>query len=94
MPKKLIVMLSLVCACFIGCGLKTVEERAEAGDAQAKFWLGEMYAYGDGVPQDDKKAAKWFRLAAEQGDADAQYQLGWMYNHGEGVPQDYVQSYA
>jgi hypothetical protein len=57
MPKKLIVLLSLVCACFVGCGPKTVEEKAgvsdarpktveekaEAGDASAQAELGLMY---------------------------------------------------
>jgi hypothetical protein len=36
---------------------------AEQGDATAQDSLGVMYAKGHGVPQDDKTAAKWFRLA-------------------------------
>jgi hypothetical protein len=47
-----------------------------------------MYSDGEGVPQDDKEAVKWFRLAAETGLAQAQYNLGVMYGDGEGVPQD------
>jgi TPR repeat protein len=47
-----------------------------------------MYANGKGVPQDNKEAAKWYRLAAEQGHADAQYNLGLMYANGKGVPED------
>ena len=47
-----------------------------------------MYALGEGVPQDDAEATRWFRLAAEQGVAGAQGQLGFMYALGEGVPQD------
>ena len=35
-----------------------------------------MYASGEGVPEDDKEAVKWYRLAAEQGYAQAQYNLG------------------
>jgi TPR repeat protein len=49
-----------------------------------------MYGNGDGVPQDDKTALKWWTLAAEQGQADAQNSLGYMYATGEGVLQDYV----
>ena len=57
---------------------------AERGVAQAQNNLGLMYANGQGVPQDDAEAVKWFRLAAEQGDvykqhkldADAQLQIG------------------
>ena len=44
---------------------------------------------GHGVPQDDKTAVKWYKLAAEQGHALAQYNLGWVYDTGKGVPQDY-----
>ena len=47
-----------------------------------------MYDEGQGVPQDDKTAMKWYTLAAEQGDADAQISLGWMYEKGIGVPQN------
>ena len=52
-----------------------------------------MYANGQGVPENDKTAVKWYRLAAQQGVADAQYNLGWMYSKGKGVPQDYVRAH-
>jgi len=67
--------------------------RAEAGDAEAQYNLGVSYAYGQGVPEDDVEAVRWFRLAADQGSADAQYSLGVMYADGQGVPQDYVQAH-
>ena len=51
-----------------------------------------MYDNGQGVPQDHKEAAKWFRLAAEQGEAQAQKNLGIMYDNGRGVPQDYKEA--
>ena len=35
-----------------------------------------MYDNDHGVPEDDKEALKWYRLAAEQGHAKAQYNLG------------------
>ena len=47
---------------------------------------------GDGVPEDDSEAVRWFRLAADQGDAEAQYCLGIMYRNGDGVPQDYAEA--
>ena len=65
--------------------------RAEAGDADAQYNLGVMHDYGQGVPQDDAEASRWWRLAADQGHANAQYNLGFMYSNGSGVPQDYVQ---
>ena len=49
---------------------------AKQGDVLAQFGLGEMYAKGYGVPENDREAVKWFRLAAEQGHADAQFRLG------------------
>ena len=47
-----------------------------------------MYDNGEGVPEDDAEAVKWYRLAAEQGYAGAQSNLGVMYSNGEGVPQN------
>lgn len=55
---------------------------ADQGHSSAQLNLGVMYDNGEGVPQDDSEAAKWFRLAADQGDADAQYNLGIMYDNG------------
>ena len=52
-----------------------------------------MYDNGEGVPEDDKEAVKWYRLAAEQGYASAQNNLGFMYGNGTGVPQDNVYSH-
>ena len=67
---------------------------AEQGDATAQYNLGFMYDEGEGVPEDDKQAVKWYRLAAEQGHhAKAQYNLGVMYANGHGVPEDIVLAY-
>jgi TPR repeat protein len=63
---------------------------AEQGIADAQVNLGNMYASGQGVPQDYAAAVSWYRKAAEQGYAGAQYNLGQMYRKGQGVPQDYV----
>ena len=41
------------------------------------------------MPQDDKVAIEWYRLAAELGHANALYSLGFMFTNGEGVPQDF-----
>ena len=65
---------------------------AEQGDDLAQYNMGVMYAKGEGVPQDYKEAAKWYRLSAEQGFAQAQSNLGSMYAAGEGVPQDYKEA--
>ena len=65
---------------------------AEQGDAEAQFFLGLMYYKGEGVPQDNKEAVKWFNLSIEQGNRDAQFVLGAMYKNGWGVPQDYKEA--
>ena len=65
-----------------------VPPAAEQGLATAQYNLGVMYGTGEGVPQDDAEAIRWYRLAAEQGLATAQYNLGVMYDDGLGVPQD------
>ena len=61
---------------------------AEQGDADAQFSLGVMYRVGQGVPQDDAEAVKWYRKAAKQGHANAQNHLGYLYDCGRPVPQD------
>ena len=61
---------------------------AEQGDTAAQFRLGWMYDNGAGAPENDREAAKWYRLAAEQGEASAQNNLGWMYANGYGVPEN------
>ena len=49
---------------------------------------GLMYDNGEGVPEDDATAVKWYTKAAEQGNADAQYNLGLCMTDGRGVPED------
>jgi uncharacterized protein len=66
---------------------------AEQGDATAQLNLGVRYDFGEGVPEDDAEAVKWYRKAAEQGDAKAQFNLGFRYANGEGVPEDDVTAY-
>jgi TPR repeat protein len=65
-----------------------LEPLAQHGNPDAQQLLGSMYAKGEGVPQDDARAAQWLSLAAEQGKVDAQFALGIMYRDGVGVPKD------
>jgi S1-C subfamily serine protease len=52
-----------------------------------------MYDNGRGVAQDDREAARLYRLAAEQGQNPAQERLGRMYADGRGVPKNYINAY-
>ena len=67
-------------------------QAAERGDAHAQALLGNMYANGQGVRQDDAEAVRWYRQAAAQGFAEAQYNLGVAYERGRGVRQDDAQA--
>jgi len=58
---------------------------AEAGNAEAMFCVGQMYANGFGVEMNDELTLKWYGLAAGNGHAEAQYNLGVMHANGWGV---------
>ena len=90
-----LLSILLLCLLLASCGEektvegeKTVQERAEEGDAAGQFELGDIHYKGKGVPLDYDEALKWYRKAAEQGDATAQYNLALMYFKGVGVPKD------
>ncbi|HLX71120.1 MAG TPA: tetratricopeptide repeat protein [Verrucomicrobiae bacterium] len=72
--------------------LETAQAGAAKGDAKAEYFLGKQYLKGNGVPQDDAKAADYFRKSAEQGLASAQNDLGALYAKGLGVKQDYAEA--
>ena len=67
---------------------------AEHGNIAAQFNMGVMYADGEGVPENDSEAVKWYRKAAEQGIARAQSKLGFMYGTGKGVPENSIRAYV
>ena len=71
-----------------GNDLNSLKIRAEQGDADAQYILGVMYDNGEGVPQNEQEAMKWWHKAAEQGVAEAQFRIGWAYDFGDGVTED------
>ncbi len=72
--------------------LKITRPLALKGEAWAQTNLGDSYADGKGVAQNDAEAVKWYRLAAAQGNVRAQFKVGLMYKNGQGVLQDYVEA--
>jgi uncharacterized protein len=72
--------------------LKEFQALAENNDARGQYGLGVMHDMGQGVPENQKEAAKWYQLAAEQGHVDAQNNLGVMYENGEGVGRNYEEA--
>src|SRR5580693_9476333 len=73
--------------------LVEVRAKAEKGDAQSQYELGEAFATGRlGMAKDEVEAVKWYSEAAEQNLAAAQGNLGLCYANGQGVAQDYVEA--
>ena len=94
-PKGVLLLTLMIFAGFANAKVDPeLLEWATQGDANSQYNLALMYGNGRGVPEDDKEAVKWYRLAADQGIASAQYNLGFMYAFGEGVPEDKVQAFT
>lgn len=65
--------------------------QAQAGDAQAQTYVGELYERGiGGTAPRYREAAEWYAKAAEQGNARARINLGFLYEKGLGVSKDPV----
>jgi TPR repeat protein len=72
--KPLVAAVAVLVALVVGVQAQTPEMdalrvQAEQGLARAQYNLGVMYETGEGVPEDDVEAVRWWRMAAEQGDA-------------------------
>lgn len=55
------------------------EKAAAQGQVEARYYLGRMYAEGDGVKRNMEEALRQWSIAAQGGIAEAQYQLGLFY---------------
>ncbi|MDB5492614.1 MAG: Sel1 repeat domain protein [Micavibrio sp.] len=69
-------------------GIGSLSDRAEKGDPAAQYNLGYNYHAGEGVPQSDAEAFKWWNRAASQGNADAEFALGYMYDTKPGLKDE------
>ena len=67
--------------------------RAQAGDPEAQFQLGALYAEGQQVQQDYELAAFWFERAAINGSSAGAYNLGVLTQRGLGVAQNSVRAF-
>jgi hypothetical protein len=63
---------------------------AREGEAEAQFYVGQIFEKGLGRNPDYAAAADWYRKAAEQGHSGAQTSLGFLYEVGLGVERDPV----
>jgi len=73
--------------------LENLKPAADADDAIAQFYLGEMYLRGKGVDLDFEQAAAWYEKAATNGHADAQAAIGSLEMLGLGVPRHPTSGY-
>lgn len=62
--------------------------RAQGGDVQAMYAVGEMYELGMGTANSRAEALKWYRAAAERGHPGGAYQVGYAHYWGKGVKRD------
>ena len=62
----LLLFLCIPLLCY-GAEIDETRKLAEQGHSYAQFDLGLLYIKGNGVPEDDAEAYKWFNLAAAQG---------------------------
>jgi len=69
--------------------LRIWQEAANQGDAEAQYYIGEIYEKGlAGQQPDYQLAAAWYQKAASQGYKRAAVNLGRFYEQGLGVEQD------
>ena len=92
MKKFLLIAMALIVSAVFGADIAALRKKAEAGDAEAQYNLGECFLNGDGVAKDMAEAVKWWRKAAEQGAVWAQYNLGVCFYEGNGVDKDHSEA--
>ena len=73
---------------YVGAFKEAMRRVEEKNDPKSMTLLGELYADGLGVPNDDKKAAEWYKLAAARGDREAMFALSMFKMTGRGGPAD------
>ena len=70
------------------------EQAAQAGDDDAQFNLGALYASGVGRQRSDEEAFNWFLRAANQGHSHGMLIVAGLYASGRGIAKDNVKAYT
>ena len=70
---------------------------SQEGDPEAQYALATAYSDGLALPQDYRRAAEWYEMAARQGHGGAQFNLGLLYYTGAGegegqLPRDHAEA--
>lgn len=68
--------------------LKVWLTQAEAGDAEAQNYVGEIFEKGLGQEPDFVSAVQWYQKSADQGNTRAFVNLGYLYEKGLGVEKN------
>lgn len=68
--------------------VKSLTEKAEQGDSDAQYQLGNCYYWGEGVKRDWQTSVYWFKKSAEQGNPHGEFYLGAAYYDGHGVTRN------
>lgn len=83
MPSFIVfnICFILICGCYASQEelepySADLQNKAEAGDAQAQFLLGYNKLYGRGTPKNEQEAIQWYVLSAKQGHKRAMNTLG------------------
>lgn len=63
-------------------------DASKKGSAEADYAIGTWYGFGKYLPQDDEKAAGYFRRAARKNYGPALFNLAVSYETGRGVAKD------
>lgn len=81
-------------ACTSNENADDCQKACDAGSAKGCSNLGLLYVLGQGVEQDDTKAAQFYKKACDGGNAGACKNLALLYMNidGEGVEQDYAKA--
>lgn len=61
---------------FLSAETKALIAKADAGDVEAQFRVGNAYDSGRGAPRSGENALKYYLMAAEKGHAEAQNSVG------------------
>lgn len=72
--------------------LDILNKSAESGNAEAQYWLGEIYFgecyFEEVIPRNPEKAIEYFKRASQQNEPAAIYALGCCYMKGNGIKKN------
>lgn len=73
--------------------INRLKRSANEGDVDAQFTLGDLYFWGNDIPQNYEEAFSWMKMAAENGVPEAQHNLSNYYYQGVGTEIDEAASF-